>query len=356
MQPLLNLINNYDANTDYTVEYTYLGASRITTNELSIREAKVEAKPVYTRQSTKFDKNHTIPKGSLENGKTYWASIRVQTESGWTEWSPEVTFMCLTTPKLVFDSLDSENYIYNDDIMMRVIYRQQQGEKVKTYRFTLLDQNKQPIERYPVRTPDESSPNILQERMRNLIKGKLYYVGIRIETRNGLVHYADHEFIPHFITPTLNGVIKTELQEATGQVLVQSFLKQMLGTQTKPFIEGMDIANDEAYTYYKDDWIIIPHQKPLMYKRLGMSKASDWIAKIWCKNVPNGVMLDFSKEDGGLPKLTFIKHDDYITCEKTQGGIKSRTKSNVVKGLKLKEFYLYIKVVEYRIEMKIVPK
>lgn len=160
MQPLLNLINNYDANTDYTVEYTYLGASRITTNELSIREAKVEAKPVYTRQSTKFDKNHTIPKGSLENGKTYWASIRVQTESGWTEWSPEVTFMCLTTPKLVFDSLDSENYIYNDDIMMRVIYRQQQGEKVKTYRFTLLDQNKQPIERYPVRTPDENAEKL----------------------------------------------------------------------------------------------------------------------------------------------------------------------------------------------------
>lgn len=354
MQPLLNTIENFDANMDYLFTYLYLGSSRVLVNEVTIREAKTGSQPIYTRQTSKFDKNHDLKKGSLENGKSYWAKIRVKTESDWTEWSPETEFMCLATPTLKFNSLDGENYIFNDDIMMQVIYRQEQGERIETFQFTLLDQNKQAISKYPVRMPDEATPNVLQERMQGLIKGRLYYLGIRIITKNGINFYADHEFIPQFITPTLDGIILTENQSENGQVLVQSFLKQMLGTQTKPFIEGLDIANDNAYTYWKDDWVIIPKEKPLMYKRLGMAKASDWVAKVWCENILNGVMLDFSKESGGNPHITFIKHDDYIVCEKELGGIKSRTKSNTVKGLGKKKFYLYIKIIEYRVEMKIV--
>ena len=93
-----------------------------------------------------------------------------------------------------------------------------------------------------------------------------------------------------------------------------------------------------------------------MYTRLGMAKASDWITKVWCKNVLNGTMFRFAEEENGGVHINFVKHDDYITCEKEYMGVKSRTKSNVVTGLGLKEFYLYIKIIEYRVQMKIVPK
>lgn len=356
MKPYINLIENFDAKNRYTVTYTYLGSERITTNQLQIREAVSGSEPIYDRVSTRFDKNHTVPENILTNGKSYWAKLRVQlNENNWSDWSSEIEFMCLATPVLTFDSLDEKNYVYNNDVSMSVIYRQEQGERVETYQFTLMSQNKTPITKYPTRIPDTANPNVFTERMSNLVKGRLYYVGVRITTRNGINYYETHEFIPHFVTPSLEGIVEVKNNGDAGQVLVQSYLKQMLGTQTKPFIPSAPTDTPDNYTYIDGEWIIIPKEMPLMYTRLGMAKASDFITKVWCKNVLNGEMLYFTEENGGGVGMKFIKHDDYITCEKEYLGIKSRTRSNIVENLGLKEFYLYIKVVEYRIEMKIVP-
>lgn len=356
MKPHINLINNFDAKKEYVITYNYLGSERITTNQLQIREAKSGSDPLYDRKSTKFDKDHVVPEGTLVNGKSYWVKLRVQLdENKWSDWSSEMEFMCLATPVLTFDSLDEKNYIYNNDVSMSVIYRQEQGERVETYQFTLMNQNKTPIKRYPTRIPDSSSPNVFTERMSDLVKGRLYYAGVRIKTRNGINYYETHEFIPHFVTPSLEGIVAVKNNGDAGQVLVQSYLKQMLGTQTKPFIHNAPSDAPDNYTYIDEEWIIIPEEMPLMYTRLGMAKASDFITKVWCKNVLNGTMLHFTEEDGEGVGMKFIKHDDYITCEKEYLGIKSRTRSNVVKNLRLKEFYLFIKVVEYRVTMKIVP-
>ena len=252
--------------------------------------------------------------------------------------------------------MDEKSYVYNNDIMMSVVYRQAQGERVTNYQFSLLDQNKTPITHYPVRIPDPESPNVFSERVSSLVKGKLYYIGIRINTKNGINYFEDHEFIPHFVAPSFDGIMSVKNNGDEGQVLVQSYLKQMLATQTKPFIEGMEVSNANKYTYMNDEWIIIPQQMPLMYKSLGMAKASDFIMKIWCKNILNGLFLDLSEPNGEGVHLKFYKYDEYITCEKEFNGVKSRVKSNVVTNLKLKEFYLFVRVVEYRIEIKIVPK
>lgn len=356
MQPYINLIDNFDAKQDYTIEYTYLGSERILTNQVSIREDKTGSSAVYTRESTKFDKNHVIPASTLTNGKSYVAKLRVElAENTWSDWSPEISFICLATPTLTFSTLDSKNYIYNDDVMMTIIYRQEQGEKVETYQMTLMDQNKVPLTTYPVRYVSESTPNTLTERVNGLIKGRLYYIGCSIRTVNGIQYFEAHEFIPHYVAPSLAGIVNVSNQSENGQILVQSFLKQLLGTQTKPYIPGADNSQPENYVYIGGEWVVIPPDKPLMYKDLGMAKASDWVAKIWCKNIPNGLFLDFERENGEPVGLQFYKHDNYIYCKKEYLGVTSRTKSNTVSGLKLKEFYLYIKVVEFRVQIKIVP-
>lgn len=357
MQPYINYIDNFDAKKDYTIEYTYLGSERILTNQLSIRENKLNSTAIYNRESTKFDKSHLVPKGTLTNGKNYIAKIRVKiSETTWSDWSPEVPFICLSTPTLSFETLDNKNYIYNDDVMMNIIYRQEQGEKIETYQITLMDQNKVPITLYPVRFPNPATPNTLTERVNGLVKGRLYYIGCRVTTKNGINYFETHEFIPHYVAPSISGVINVSSQPENGQILIQSFLKQLLGTQTKPFIPDADNSEPENYVYLNDEWVVIPPDKPLMYKDLGMAKASDWVAKIWCKNIPNGTFLDFERVNNEPVGMKFIKYDDYITCEKEYLGLKSRTKSNTVIGLGLNEFYLYIKVIEFRVQMTIIPK
>lgn len=359
MQPYINYIENYDAKLPYTIEYKYLGAERVITNEISIRENVKNGKVIYTAKSTKFDKNHIVPANKLSNGTSYAAKLRVQLASDeWSEWSPEMTFTCLATPILEFQSLDDKNYIYNNDVEMVVVYKQEQGEKIDTYQMSLLNENKVPITTYPTRMPEETSPNVLTERMSDLVKGRLYYIGCRVTTKNGINFFDTHEFIPHYIAPSFTGIINVQNQNDGGQVMVQTFLKQMLGTQTTPFIDGEEGKEDLAnvYSYVDNEWVVIPKNKPLMYQRLGMAKASDWIAKIWCKNVQNGLFLRFTRTNGEPIEIRFYKHDNYITCEKEYLDIKSRTISNIVSGLKLNEFYLYIKVIEYRVQMTIIPK
>lgn len=363
MQPYINQIRNFDAKNLYTVEYKYLGAERVLTNELSVRENVKNSSPVYVRQSTKFDKEHVIPKDSLTNGKSYLAKIRVKLFEGateqldiWSDWSAENDFICLATPVFDFVSLDEKNYIYNDDIMMQVIYRQQQGEKIKNYQFSLLDQNKTPIKIFPTRMPSKISPNVLEERFSNLVKGRLYYIKCQIDTLNGINYFDTHEFIPHFASPSLDGIIETQNQYENGQILVQSFLKQTLGIQTRPYIPGKKSSSSDNYTYIGGEWVVIPPDKPLQYTSLGMAKASDWIAKVWCKNVIKGLFLELDRKDGNGIGLKFYKYDNYIICEKTYLGVTSRTISNIVYNLGLSEFYLYVKVIEFRVKMTIVKK
>ena len=363
MQPYINQIRNFDAKNLYTVEYKYLGAERVLTNELSVREKVKNSSPVYVRQSTKFDKEHVIPKGSLTNGKSYLAKIRVKLFKGateqldiWSDWSAENDFICLATPVFNFSSLDDKNYIYNDDIMMQVIYRQEQGEKIKNYQFSLLDQNKTPIKIFPTRMPSKISPNVLEERFSNLVKGRLYYIKCQIDTLNGINYFDTHEFIPHFASPSLDEIIETQNQYENGQILVQSFLKQTLGIQTRPYIPGKKSSSSDNYTYIGGEWVVIPPDKPLQYTSLGMAKASDWIGRVWCKNVINGLFLELDRKDGNGIGLKFYKYDNYIICEKTYLGVTSRTISNIVYNLGLSEFYLYVKVIEFRVKMTIVKK
>lgn len=353
MKPYINLMSNFDANNDYILTYTYLGSERILTNQVSIREAKPNARPIYTRESTKFDKNHTVPANTLINGNTYLVKIRVKVNGKWSEWSAETKFLCLAEPVILFQSLDEKSYVYNNDVMMTAIYRQEQGERVKTYQFTLMDENKVPIVKYPVRYPDQSSPNVLKERVSSLSKGKMYHIACRVITQNGVNHLEVHEFVPHYVAPSLDGMIQTKSQDDSGQILVQAYLKQLLGTQTKPYIPNAPNDDPINYAFLNNEWVVIPPTMPLSYVRLGMAKASDWVGKIWCKNVLNGVMLDFSREFGEGVHIKFIKYDDYIVIEKEYNGVVYRTKSNTIKSLKLNPFYMYIKVVEFRISVKI---
>src|SRR5699024_9830019 len=140
-----------------------------------------------------------------------------------------------------------------------------------------------------------------------------------------------------------------------GQIVVDLFLKQLLGTSARAYIPKRKNDNADNYTYWKDDYVFVPKENPLIYTKLAMAKASDWIGKFWVMNVQNGLFLDFSPAEDRGQHIKFYKHDDYITCEKEFGQIKSRTRSNVIKDLKLRPFYMFVYVKEYRVEIKIVP-
>lgn len=355
VQPVLNITNNFDATEERIFTFIYLGAEKSSSNLLSIRENSANSTAVYEEEMISADKKHILPASTLVNGKSYLAKIKVKTSNGWTDWSTEINFLCLNKPVINFDTIDSKNFVYTDEVLMSALYYQAQGDTVNNYQFTLYDQNHITIQTYPVRVPATSATTRLSEEVTGLIKGKLYYISITVNTSHDIEYTTEKQFIPQYIVPTISGIIQPLALNDEGQIIIESFLKQILATPVKPFIPNRATDSDTYYSYYKDDYIIIPNDNPLMFTKLGMAKASDFIVKVWCMNVLNGTMLDFAPELGNGIHIRFVKHDDYITCEKNFGSLKSRTKSNIVKGLGLKEFYLYIKVKEFRIQMEIVP-
>lgn len=361
MKPLLNLIPNFDALLGHTFEFTYLGSERVITNHLEIREKATGSQPIYSEELSRFDKNHTLPPNILQNGKEYLAKIRVKIgDSVWSVWSPEISFYTLRTPKVTFENLQEEKFVYNNDVIFRALFSQEQGDRPKTYNFILMDQNKNKIESFPTRKPEPHAPNYMQERVQNLVKGRLYYIGVYVQTVNGLDFYAYHEFIPHFIAPNTSSIINVRPEQHDGQVLVQSYLTQTTGIQTAPMMTDNEagISMKPSYTYLDNDWVVVPEHRPLKYVGLGVGKSSDFIVELWCKNIKNGEFMTFETEHNNDIDLHLYKYDDYIVVQKeylneSGTGQISRHRSNIIEGLKMQSFYLYIKVVEFRVEVYI---
>lgn len=354
-QPILHQMPNFDAVTKQTFTFTYLGAEMTTTNQLSIREDKTNSQPVYEKIQDSLDKNHILPAKTLNNGTAYLAKVRVKTTSGWSEWSPEIKYTCFATPKIIFDTIDQKQFIYTNDVLMSAVYTQAQGEPVKSYQYTLYDQRHVVVTRYPVRVPQADSLTRFSERVKNIRKGKLYYIGLKVITVHGIVYEQLQEFTAQYVAPSVSGVIQPTLSKSEGQVVINLFLKQMLGTSARAYIPKRENDNDDQYSYWKNDYVIVPKSNPLMYTKLAMAKASNWVAKLWVMNVQDGLFLDFSKAFGEGTHVKFYKRGDYITCEKSFGKITSRTRSNKIPNLGLRPFYLYIRVLEYRIEIFIEP-
>lgn len=354
-QPILNQASNYDAKNSYTFTFTYLGAEHTTTNTLSIREDGPGTKPVYEKDQVSLDKNHILPAKTLNNGTAYLAKVRVKLKDGYSEWSPEIKFTCYTTPRILFDTIDQHQFIYTNDVLMSAIYTQAQNEPVTSYQYTLYDQRHVALVKYPIRKPERKSPTRFSERVSNIKKGKLYYIGLKVVTEHGIIYEQLQEFTAQYITPSVSGIIQPTMNKDDGQIVVDLFLKQLLGTSARAYIPHRKNDNADNYTYWKDDYVFVPKENPLIYTKLAMAKASDWIGKFWVMNVQNGLFLDFSPAEDRGQHIKFYKHDDYITCEKEFGQIKSRTRSNVIKDLKLRPFYMFVYVKEYRVEIKIVP-
>ena len=354
-QPILNQASNYDAKNSYTFTFTYLGAEHTTTNTLSIREDGPGTKPVYEKDQVSLDKNHILPATTLNNGTAYLAKVRVKLKDGYSEWSPEIKFTCYTTPRILFDTIDQHQFIYTNDVLMSAIYTQAQNEPVTSYQYTLYDQRHVALVKYPIRKPERNSPTRFSERVSNIKKGKLYYIGLKVVTEHGIIYEQLQEFTAQYITPSVSGIIQPTMNKDDGQIVVDLFLKQLLGTSARAYVPKRKNDNADNYTYWKDDYVFVPKENPLIYTKLAMAKASDWIGKFWVMNVQNGLFLDFSPAEDRGQHIKFYKHDDYITCEKEFGQIKSRTRSNVIKDLKLRPFYMFVYVKEYRVEIKIVP-
>ncbi|MED1125507.1 hypothetical protein [Bacillus atrophaeus] len=359
IKPTLYPIDPWDALKGTSVYYTYTGSKQSLENELVITDMSLN-EIVYKYEFSSFEKVHHIPPSLLVNGKEYKAKIRAKMIDGtYSPYSNEVSFKTFVTPVLDIDNIDGQGYVYNSDVTFIALYSQDDGEQVKNYRFSLYDENEDLIKSFPIRTP--SSPEALTEVVENLEKGKGYFIECSIETVNGVTYAHRERFIPLYIVPSINGVISTRSDSDEGFIRITANLKQITGTQVrsspKSSIDSSTSSIEQLkdnYKYIDNEWVVVPPDDPVVFRGLGMNRASDFIMKVWCRNLTdNKEFLEIRPVEGeGIP-IKFYKYRNKIIAEKKIGDTTSRYISNLVSIPNDVDFMLYVKVIEHRIYLEI---
>ncbi|WP_260866693.1 hypothetical protein [Bacillus pumilus] len=363
IKPILFSIQPWDATKGTSVYYTYTGSKQSLENQLVITD-KESKLIVYSFEFSTFEKVHHIPPKVLSNGKSYTAKIRVKTSDGqYSPYSMDVEFKTLKTPVLDISNIDGQGYVYNSDITFVADYSQDNGELVKTYRFSLYDENEDLIDEYPLRNPVVTTPNVLTETIKGLEKGKGYFIQCSVETYSGLTYTHRERFIPLYIVPSINGVISTRNDEEEGFIRITANLKQILGTQIKSgqkdSIEDTDATVEtqlrDNYDYIDNEWVVITPEKPLMFKGLGMNRASDFVMKVWCRDIPDETkFIELSPVDDTGIAIQLWKKKDRIIAVKEYEGMTSRYVSNIVTVPKGVPYMIYMKVIEHRIDLEVI--
>lgn len=367
IQPILLTIEPFDALKGTSVYFTYTGSKQALDNELVITDVGTK-EIVYDYEYSSFEKVHHIPPTTLQNGKTYTAKIRIKASDGtYSPYSNSVQFVTLATPVLDITNIDGQGYVYNTNVTFVAKYTQENGENIKNYRFSLYNENEDLIKDFPVRYPDNDN-NELTETVDGLEKGKAYFIECLIETVNGFTWSTRERFIPLYIVPSINGVISTRNDADNGFVRITANLKKIIGTRVagdsvsqagsltkqESSLYEDDAQKVDGYEYIDEDWVIVPDNNPILFTGLDMNRASDFVMKVWCRNIPNGKeFIDISPPyDNGIA-IQLWKYSDRVLAVKELNGIKSVYCSNIVTIPNGVDFMIYMKVIEHRIDLEI---
>lgn len=349
IKPIVSRIAPFDASKGTRIYYIYTGSRQTVANNILIKD-KETGLGVYSFDYTALEKVHDLPPDVILNGKQYLASVRVKfIDETYSSFSDEVLFTTVKTPILDIENIDGLGYVYNSDVTFIAKYTQEYDEPVKTYRFSLYNEYEGLIQNYPLRTPTDNI--FLTETIRGLEKSKGYFVECVIETESGFSWSHRERFVAIYIVPSINGVVQTNVNSDEGFVKITAGLKQLLGTQVRA-TDPNDTYISDNYEYEDKDWVVIPSDNPLIFRGLNMNRVSDFVMKIWCKDVPiNSMFLEISpKDDTGVP-IQFWRYEDRIVAVKKHAGVASRYCSNIIPIPLNTEFMIYAKVIEHRVDL-----
>lgn len=349
ISPKLSRIEPFDANIGTSIYFIFTGSQQALTNELKIIDMKTNL-IVYQFEYSSFEKVHHIPPNILTNGSMYKATLRMKYTNGqYSSWSNEVKFRTFKTPVLDIDNIDGQGYVYNQDVTFVAKYEQENGEKVKNYQFSLYDENEDLIKLFPIRHP-ELNESEFTELVEKLEKGKGYFIQCKIETVNGFVYTHREKFVPMYIVPSVNGAIQTVNDSDDGFIRITSNLIQLLGTQAKA--DATDTYHSDNFEYEGGEWIVIKNGDYLQYSGLNMNRVSDFVMKVWFKNIPNNTMfLSLKPKDESGITIDFWKYKDRIVATKTNDKVTSSYRSNIMTISDNIDYMLYVKTIEHRIDL-----
>lgn len=140
-KPILNPLNAFSYNKDYTVTFVYSG-NQFYKISLIVKSATTD-NTVYSGEIETYKQIYTIPANSIsvESGNlNYTIQVKVtQTDGTESLWSDKVFVSILTEPQWYFNGI-TNGYQYNSSSLTATMhYSQSESELLKEYKFYLYD-------------------------------------------------------------------------------------------------------------------------------------------------------------------------------------------------------------------------
>lgn len=213
--PSIIAIKPFDALYDKNIEFLYIGSQAVE-NRLVITDNDT-LNIVYDSTISIRKLIHTIPENTLVNGKQYIAQIQVFNIDGdSSELSDPILFYCYSTPDFFIG--DIEDPYSSASIEVNVAYSQTEGETLKSYQYTLCDQNQITISSSDIFYSLGNSHTFY-----GLNNNTSYYIRCIGETEHGIVLDTGYKAINvSYNTIPTNIMLKLENHKCLGYISIDT--------------------------------------------------------------------------------------------------------------------------------------
>ena len=338
--PSLSTILPFSSTQSQILTFLVLSGDQVVRNNLVIENNSTNVE-VYNQSVESFQLQHILPVNTLTNGIEYRAKIRTGNLAN--EWSLNfsewIYFYVLSSPTILIPTIDENHKVYNSTINFTATYTQSESELMSSYKFLIYDTNQNLLKTYSEQFSDGTTPPITQE-ITGLENEELYYLevkGISIHSQlstSGLI-----AFTPFFITPRLITTLNVENLPSQGAVKLSVQLIQEIGQ-----------IDSGTVTFIDNNWVNLTNGQISFQD--GFQLGSDFILKLWCKNIPDNVV--FLKLISEYGKIEFIRVENKIHTFKYLNGLTTIVphfiSNSLIVGVDV-EFMIYLQSLNNALEI-----
>lgn len=290
-KPQINKIEPFDANFDKEISFSWKGFQSYS-NRIIIYNNETLA-VIFDETIKTMTYTHTIPRNTLENGKTYIIQCQILDSYGnESELSNKYYFKTYTTPQFSFDNIIDGETIATSSCSTTVFYFQLESEPLSHFQFLLYDSSKNLI--------SQTNENYETDNISNIYKGltteTIYYIRCIGLTKNGIS--VDTGFLKIYVNYGIKhnyARIYVENDSRTG------------GITYRTNINSIEPNGDEEYEYI--DGKINVTDKTLVYKE-GFKINGDFTLKISGSHLyRNGEILVLKNEESKIIVSSYVYDD-----------------------------------------------
>lgn len=279
-KPIIKRITPFDGNENNDIYIAWIG-NRAYANRIIIFDSKTN-ETVYDEKINTYELKHTIPAGTLSNGKSWIIQAQIfDDEDIPSTLSEKYFFYTFNRPTFEFNDIPENHKITSMSFTATINYFSEDWENISKYIFHLYDASKRQLFESNEMTDDSD----ISYTYRGLDNNTLYYIRCTGVTVNGMELDTGYiEINVNYVNPNTYEIIYTKPLPSQGCVQVTSNLVMIQYNGTDDFTYENSKINLIGKTLYYNEGFLIENDYTLIIQGTNLWQTAE-ILKMKNKNL-----------------------------------------------------------------------